>query len=54
MPFGAAHTYIAYIRDYPPPHPLPGRKTRCILGVSLLTQARLRLVPSRYLSVFGG
>ena len=36
IPFGAAHTYIAYIRDYP-----PGRKTRCRLGVSLLTQARL-------------
>ena len=26
IPFGAAHTYIAYIRDYP-----PGRKTRCRL-----------------------
>ena len=24
--FGAAHTHIAYIRDYP-----PGRKTRCRL-----------------------
>ena len=36
IPFGAAHTYIAYIRDYP-----PGRKTRCRLWVSLLTQARL-------------
>ena len=38
MPFGAAHTYIAYIRDYP--HP-PGQKARCRLRVSLLTQARL-------------
>ena len=37
-PFGAAHNYTAYIRDYPPP---PGRKTRCRLLVSLLTQARL-------------
>ena len=26
MPFAAAHTYIAYIRDYAPP--LPRRKTR--------------------------
>ena len=26
IPFGAAHTHIAYIRDYP-----PGRKTRCRL-----------------------
>ena len=29
-------TYIAYIRDYPPPRPRqPGRKTRCRLWVSL-------------------
>ena len=35
-PFCAAHTYIAYIRDCP-----PGRKTRCRLWISLLTQARL-------------
>ena len=34
IPFGAAHTHRAYIRDYP-----PGRKTRCRLYVSLLTQA---------------
>ena len=28
IPFGAAHTYIADIRDYPPPRrpPLPGCK----------------------------
>ena len=26
IPFGAAHTHIPYIRNYPPP---PGRKTRC-------------------------
>ena len=25
IPFGAAHTYIAYVRDYPPP-PLRGEK----------------------------
>ena len=31
-------TYIAYIRDSPPP---PRQKTRCRLWVSLLTQARL-------------
>ena len=24
IPFGAAHTYIPYIRDYPPPPPQPG------------------------------
>ena len=42
-PFGAAHTYIAYIRDYPRPAGGGGeeRKTRCRLWVSLLTQARL-------------
>ena len=37
IPFGAAHTYVAYIRDYPyppPSRPIPGRKT-------LLAQARL-------------
>ena len=39
-PFGAAHTDIAYIKDYPPP-PSPGRKTCCRLWISLLTQARL-------------
>ena len=40
IPFGAAHTYIACIRDYPPPpSPSRGRKTGCRL--SLLTQARL-------------
>ena len=33
----AISTYIAYIRDYP-----RGRKTRCRLWVSLLTQARLK------------
>ena len=26
IPFGAAHTYIAYIRDYPLPPPPPGAK----------------------------
>ena len=36
IPFGAAHTDIAYKRDYP-----RGRKTRCRLWVSLLTQVRL-------------
>ena len=36
IPFGAAHAYTAYIRDDP-----PGRKMRCRLWVSLLTQARL-------------
>ena len=36
--FGSAHTYIPYIRDFPP---APGRKTRCRLWVSLLTHARL-------------
>ena len=41
--FGAAHTYIAYIRDYPPPPSPSGRKTLCRLWVSLLyTQARLK------------
>ena len=36
IPFGAAHTYIPYIRDYPPPPPpQPGWKTRCRLWVSL-------------------
>ena len=30
-PFGAAHTYTAYIRDYPTPPPPRGRKTRCRL-----------------------
>ena len=30
IPFGAAHTYIAYIRESPPP-PSPKRKTRCRL-----------------------
>ena len=34
--------YIAYIREYPPPHPR-GRKKRCRLWVSLLTQARLMM-----------
>ena len=37
IPFGAAHTYISYTRDYP-----PVRKTCCRLWVSLLTQARLK------------
>ena len=35
--FWPAHTYTANIREYP-----PGRKTRCTLWVSLLTQARLK------------
>ena len=26
IPFGAVHTYIAYIRDYPPPPPTPRAK----------------------------
>ena len=39
IPFGTAHTYIAYIREYAPSP--PGRKTRCRFWVSLLTQARL-------------
>ena len=39
IPVGAAHTHIAYMRDYP-----PGRKTRCRLWVSLLTQARLMII----------
>ena len=38
IPFHAAHTYIAFIREYPPP---PGRKTCCRLWVLLLMQARL-------------
>ena len=41
IPFGAARTFIAYIRDYPSPP--PGRKTRCRLLVSLLTQGRLKM-----------
>ena len=36
VPFGAAQSYIAYIRKYS-----PERKTRCKLWVSLLTQATL-------------
>ena len=43
IPFGAAHTYIVYIRDY---SPSPGRKTRCRLWVSLFTQARLIMCSS--------
>ena len=40
--FGAEHTYIAYIRDYPPPLRGGGRrKTRSRLWVLLLSQARL-------------
>ena len=42
IPVGAAHTHIAYIRDYP-----PGRKTRCRLWVSLLTHARLNTVKNK-------
>ena len=37
--FGLAHTFIAYIRDYPPPPPNSVTlKMRCRLWVSLLTQ----------------
>ena len=43
IPFGAAHTHMAYIRDFP-----PGRKTRCRLWVSLLTQARLMMAYGWY------
>ena len=32
MPFGAAHTYIAYIREYPPPPP-PGTQSLHICEV---------------------
>ena len=38
IPFGAAHTHIVYKRNSP-----PGRKTRCRLWFSLLTQARLKI-----------
>ena len=45
IPFVAAHTHIAYIRNpSPTPPPLPGRKTRCRLWVSLFMQARLTRV----------
>ena len=47
--FGAAHIFIAYIRKNP--LPLPQRKTRCRLWVSLLTQARLIIVTFRTCSV---
>ena len=26
IPFSAAHTYVAYMRNYPPPPPPPGEK----------------------------
>ena len=31
IPFGAAHTYIAYIGEYPPPPPLGGKDSRILL-----------------------
>ena len=31
IPFSAAHTYVAYMRNYPPPPSPTGRKTRCRL-----------------------
>ena len=43
IPFGAAHTYTAYIRDYPPPR----RKTRCRLSVLYATRndPRPQMIP---------
>ena len=42
IPFGAAHTYIACIRDYPPPLPFPGAKN----GLQIMSLAASRRVLS--------
>ena len=36
IPFGAAHTYMAYIREYPPPTPPPGVNINKLLLLLLL------------------
>ena len=58
IPFGAAHTYIAYIRDYSPPPPLPGAKNALqIMSRAASTQARLislRLVRTDHYKNYGG
>ena len=41
IPFGAAHTYIVYIRDYPPPPapPPPGGAKNALPIISLAAYA---------------
>ena len=36
IPFGTAHTHIAYIRDYPPPPPPPPLRAKNALQVMSL------------------
>ena len=37
LPDGAAHTYMAYIREYPPP-PLPGLRATCATSQDKMMQ----------------
>ena len=41
IPFAAAHTYIAYIRDYPPP-PSPGEKRVADLSLAAFASETIK------------
>ena len=36
IPFGAAHTFIAYIREHPPPPPFPRERTLSMVNSTIL------------------
>ena len=42
IPFAAAHTYIAYIRDYPPPPPSPGEKRVADLSLAAFASETIK------------
>ena len=42
LPFGTAHTYMAYIREYPPPHPPPPHELKSGLNLAYISSVFFR------------
>ena len=54
IPFGAAHTYITFIREYPPPLPLPGTLVRpsSTLVVAFLSEIKGSCLPYMFTHLY--
>ena len=51
IPFGATHTYITYIRDYPPPPPPGAKNALQIMSLAGYASGTNKLTPVLFLTL---
>ena len=56
IPFGAAHTYIAYVRDYPPPPSFGAKNALQVISLAAFASEtnKLQMHPSKSKLLFIG